>query len=163
MKLWITCKYLDQTRETCRPLKNRGCKTQRAEIRNLLHLTTGSVRGQEAATLKILHDFIYIYHPISVQVGNCFWQFLVNPASFHPQQLGEGIFDHGEFGILTAITCLAANQIFRDKKWPNMATKNKSSMKQSKFLAESKIRPEISGDYPLVFEGCIPLSTWVIP
>ena len=52
-------KYFDQNRETCRPLKNRGCKTQRAEIRNLLHLTTGSVPGgQEPATSEISHHFI---------------------------------------------------------------------------------------------------------
>lgn len=52
---------------------------------------------------------------VSWWVGDCLWQFLVNPASFHPQQLGEGIFDHGEFGILTTITCLAADQTFRQK------------------------------------------------
>ena len=37
-------------------------------------------------------------------------------------------------------------------------TKHGNKNNSSKFLAESKIWPEISGDYPLVFGGCIPLS-----
>jgi hypothetical protein len=73
-----------------------------------------------AKNLQLRRYHTTLYHPISGEVGNCLWLSGVNPASFHPQQLGEGIFDHGEFGILTAITCLAADQIFRhqnDQTW----------------------------------------------